>query len=107
MTTVDASLFLSYRHSDNDYLDGAITQLAEEIAKSYEFLYGNKLDVFIDKKSIEWGQDWQRELDRRIESCNIIMPAVTPGYIKSEACRKELLRSMKKSRRVQIAGSCL
>lgn len=90
LTTVDASLFLSYRHSDNDYLDGAITQLAEEIAKSYEFLYGNKLDVFIDKKSIEWGQDWQRELDRRIESCNIIMPAVTPGYIKSEACRKEL-----------------
>lgn len=90
LTTVDASLFLSYRHSDNDYLNGAITQLAEEIAKSYEFLYGNKLDVFIDKKSIEWGQDWQRELDKRIESCNIIMPAVTPGYIKSEACRKEL-----------------
>ncbi len=90
LTTVDASLFLSYRHSDNDYLDGAITQLVEEIAKSYEFLYGNTLDVFIDKKSIEWGQDWQRELDRRIESCSIIMPAVTPGYIKSEACRKEL-----------------
>lgn len=90
LTTVDASLFLSYRHSDNDYLDDAITQLVEEIAKSYEFLYGNTLDVFIDKKSIEWGQDWQRELDRRIESCSIIMPAVTPGYIKSEACRKEL-----------------
>lgn len=90
LTTVDASLFLSYRHSDNDYLDGAITQLVEEIAKSYEFLYGNTLDVFIDKKSIEWGQDWQRELDRRIESCSIIMPAITPGYIKSEACRKEL-----------------
>lgn len=90
LTTVDASLFLSYRHSDNDYLDGAITQLVEEIAKSYEFLYGNTLDVFIDKKSIEWGQDWQRELDKRIESCSIIMPAVTPGYIKSEACRKEL-----------------
>ena len=34
LTTVDASLFLSYRHSDNDYLDGAITQLVEEIAKS-------------------------------------------------------------------------
>ena len=90
LAATDASLFLSYRHSDNDYLDGEITRLVEEVAKSYEFLYGNKLDIFIDSKSIEWGQSWQQELDKRIESCNIIMPAVTPGYIKSDPCRKEL-----------------
>ncbi len=91
MTAPDASLFLSYRHSDNDYLGGEIVQLVNEIAKSYQFLYGDTLDVFVDSESIQWGEQWKTELDRRIESCNIIMPAVTPGYVKSEACRNELL----------------
>lgn len=91
MATPDASLFLSYRHSDNEYLGGKIVQLIKEIAKSYQFLYGETIDVFIDSESIKWGEKWETELDRRIDSCNVIMPAVTPGYIKSEACRKELL----------------
>lgn len=91
MTAPDASLFLSYRHSDNDYLGGEIVRLVNEIANSYRFLYGETLDVFVDSESIRWGEKWEAELDRRIESCNIIMPAVTPGYIKSEACRNELL----------------
>lgn len=91
LTAPDASLFLSYRHSDNDYLGGEIVQLANEIAESYQFLYGATLDVFVDTESIQWDEKWETELDRRIESCNIIMPAVTPGYLKSEACRKELL----------------
>lgn len=90
MVSIDASLFLSYNHADNDYLEGEITDFVDEIANSYEFLYGSKLDVFIDSRSIQWGQQWEQELDRRIESCNIIMPAVTPRYLKSEACRKEL-----------------
>ena len=91
MATPDASLFLSYRHSDNEYLGGKIVQLVKEVARSYQFLYGETIDVFIDTESIKWGEKWETELDRRIGSCNVIMPAVTPGYIKSEACRKELL----------------
>lgn len=91
VSATDASMFLSYCHEDNNYLNGEITQLMREIAKSYEFLYGNSLDVFVDSDSIHWGQRWRDELDRRIESCNVIVPAVTPRYMMSEACRKELL----------------
>lgn len=88
---VDASIFLSYCREDNEYLDGAITDFAKAIARAYRHLYGNRLDVFIDTESIRWGEDWKQELSRRIESTNFIMPAITPSYIRSDACRKELI----------------
>lgn len=91
-SAADASIFLSYCHADNEYLDGAITQLAQSIVAEYTFQFGNSINLFTDTDSIEWGADWQRVLDRGIEATNFIMPAVTPRYLKSSACRDELTK---------------
>lgn len=87
----DANLFLSYSHQDNDYLDDGIVLLLQDVVKEYTYQFGNTLGLFIDKFSINWGEDWKTALERSVDAANIIIPAITPHYIRSEQCRKELL----------------
>ena len=95
--SVDASIFLSYSHDDNEYLDGAIIQLADSIAREYQFQFGSKLELFVDVRQISWGENWRRALDRALIKTTFLMPAVTPGYISSSACREELQKFLSRS----------
>lgn len=89
---VDANLFLSYCHADNDYLDGAIVAFARKVVEGYEYTYGATLNLFVDVDSINWGDEWKAVIEQRIDSTNFLMPVVTPRYLRSDACRAELLR---------------
>lgn len=88
----DARLFLSYRRDDDDHLDGAIIRLADDIVSEYQFQFGSTLQLFVDKRSIAWGENWKSALDAAVDATTFIMPAVTPGYFMSKACRDELQR---------------
>lgn len=90
---VDARILLSYRHEDNEYLDGAIVRLADDIAREYKFQSGSTgLEVFVDSRSISWGEEWQSALNSAVDATTFIMPSVTPSYLSSQACREELQR---------------
>lgn len=87
-----ANLFLSYNHADNDHLDNGIVEFVEKVIEEYEFSYGDSLSLFVDTQSIKWGEGWQKALDRAVEATNFLMPAVTPRYVRSQACRDELFK---------------
>ena len=87
---IDANIFLSYHHADNDHLDGKIVDLMREIVKEYEFQFGSTLSLFVDSDSIKWGEDWRHEIRKNIEATTFIVPALTPRYIRSSACRDEI-----------------
>lgn len=89
---IDANAFLSYSHADNDHLDNAMVELANAIGAEYEFQFGNRLKIFVDKNDLQWGDDWQTEIDRNIEETHFLLPCVTPRYLRSEACREEFLQ---------------
>lgn len=55
----DANIFLSYRHQDNDYLNNAIIEMAQNLVKAYEYQTGRKLHLFVDT-DIHWGENWQK-----------------------------------------------
>ena len=86
----DANVFLSYCHSDDDHLKGAIAKLIEAVAEEYQFQFENKLRTFIDEESINWGDDWRKAIHAEIERTNFIVPAITPTYLTRSSCRKEL-----------------
>ncbi len=88
----DANLFLSYNHADNKFLDGKIVDLAKTIAESYRFLTSHDVSLFIDSESINWGDNWRRTLRSSVDATNFFMPAVTPNYLNSQACREEYLQ---------------
>ena len=96
---MDANLFLSYCHADNDHLDNAMVALVNELAQEYEFQFGTRLQVFVDKKDLRWGDDWQAEIDRNIEETHFLIPCVTPRYLSSQACRDEFLQFLGRATR--------
>lgn len=86
-----ANIFLSYQHEDNEYLEDGIIKLLKDIQNSYAYLFAEHIELFIDRDNLKWGDSWKEELGSAVSYANIIMPAVTPRYLQSEACRKELL----------------
>ncbi|NMM95207.1 toll/interleukin-1 receptor domain-containing protein [Bifidobacterium oedipodis] len=87
----DAHVFLSYSHDDDNHLNGGIIRFMKDVVEEYTFQVGNTLQLFIDKESINWGDNWRTVLERSVGAANIIIPAITPRYMRSRACRKELL----------------
>lgn len=84
------SCFLSYVHSDD-----AILGVVEDFKTSLEsFAHsdrGRRLEVFLDRQSIGWGDDWQEKIREGVSGAMIFMPLLTRRYFESTACREELL----------------
>ncbi|WIB26184.1 AAA family ATPase [Curtobacterium sp. MCSS17_015] len=88
---VDASLFVSYVHADNDHARGRILRFAQDVKSTYHALYGFEIDLFIDRNDILWGENWRTRLDREVSATTFLLSFVTPRYLTSEACRSEVL----------------
>ncbi|WP_280697437.1 toll/interleukin-1 receptor domain-containing protein [Kitasatospora sp. GP82] len=91
MTEQVSGFFLSYTRRDNEYDHGRILRLAGLIEREYTMATGRKLDVFIDKTHIAWGDDWRDRLNRALNGTAFFIPIITPGYFRSRECRRELL----------------
>jgi hypothetical protein len=91
-TASDATVFLSYVHADNENSRGRIVQFVKDVVDTYGLLTGNPLELFVDRDDILWGQKWRQRLDSQIDRTAFLLPVVTPRYLRSDACRKELLR---------------
>lgn len=82
--------FWSYVHDDDKADGGRISQLARDVVAQYEMLTGEKIDLFLDKDAIEWGEKWRDEIDRSLASVGFFVPVLTPRYFMSAECRREL-----------------
>jgi len=88
---VAASVFVSYVHQDNEFLDGAITGFAQDLGKAFHFAYGRRLDLFLDQWSLRWGEDWEEQIKQAVEKTGFLLANVTPRFLRSANCRKEIL----------------
>jgi hypothetical protein len=91
MAAEDAKGFWSYVHADDDAEFGRIRQLADLLRKEFGLQTGEELQLFLDRDSIEWGDDWRERLERALADITFFIPVVTPRYFKSAECRRELL----------------
>jgi hypothetical protein len=81
--------FWSYVHADDNAELGRITQLGNDIVTQYELITGGTVPIFLDK-NIEWGEDWRQKIDENLSSVVFFIPIVTPRYLLSVECRREL-----------------
>lgn len=88
----DATMFLSYVHSDDEHSRGRIVQFAKDLVAYYDFLFGRKISLFVDRDSLEWGSDWRTRLRDEAESTSFLLAVITPRYLQSPACRSEFLQ---------------
>jgi len=82
--------FWSYVHTD-DQADGErITRLARDVKDQFQMLTGEEISLFLDKDSLEWGQNWREAIDSDLASVAFFIPVMTPRYFMSPECRREL-----------------
>ncbi|WP_149030417.1 hypothetical protein [Kitasatospora sp. MBT66] len=80
MADNEPSGFWSYTHRDNDLDGGRILRLAEAIRNEFEIITGNELKVFVDSKSISWGDEWKLRIDTAIFGITFLIPVMTPRF---------------------------
>jgi hypothetical protein len=56
----------------------------------FEVLTGERLNLFLDKDAIKWGEGWQGKIDGNLEAVACFIPVMTPRYFMSAQCRREL-----------------
>jgi hypothetical protein len=86
----DLKGFWSYVHDDNDAEGGRIVQLANDVCDQFQMITGEKINLFLDKNSLEWGNNWQKSIDGNLNQVAFFIPIITRRFFLSSECRKEL-----------------
>jgi F-box protein 11 len=90
--------FLSYVNLDDQHEQGRLTQFRERLSGEVRMQTGESFDIFQDRKHIVWGQPWQERLDSSLAAVTFLLPIITPAFFKSDACRAELERFLKREK---------
>jgi len=86
----DPNIFISYARKDG-------ADLAQRLQAS---LGCEGLDAWLDTQRLAGGATWTTEIERAIDTCEVVLALLTPGSYVSEICRSEQLRSLRKGKRV-------
>ncbi len=106
-TTEDVRCFFSYRHADNDQLNGVVDRIKDSLSAVYEARTGNTLAVFLDKESIGWGANWREEIQKAIQGAMVFVPILTMRYFKSAECCDEFMTFYRSASRLGVTDLLL
>ena len=86
--------FWSYTRDDDTLSRGRLSQLRTLLAEALQGKVGRaeRVRIFQDATTIAYGARWERQIDAALNECSFFIPIVTPGFLQSEWCCKELLR---------------
>ena len=94
--------FWSYVHDDDKAESGRIVQLGKDIAAQYEMITGEKIDLFIDRSGLSWGDEWKKIIDDNLATFAYFIPVVTTRYFNSVECRRELTTFAEKAQNLGL-----
>lgn len=97
-----AAGFWSYAHEDNKLDGGGVLELACLIMEEYNLISGEPLELFIDRDSIAWGDEWQNRVDSSLAQTTFFIPIITPRYFMRPECRRELLEFAAKAKSLGV-----
>jgi hypothetical protein len=91
MVVSGAAGFWSYSHADNERDGHGLLRLGKRIQDEYSLVTGEPLTLFVDRNDILWGDEWRRRIETALAETTFFIPVITPLYLKSHECRRELL----------------
>jgi hypothetical protein len=90
--------FWSYTHFDEVASSGRLTVLCDKLGKEVQVQTGVPFPIFRDQNDIEWGQNWKQRIQESLGQVTFFLPVITPSYLKSENCIKELETFLQRER---------
>lgn len=94
--------FWSYVREDDEGDHERIRALADDLRQQYRIQTAEKLELFVDRESIEWGEAWKKRIDTAIAGTTFFIPIITPSYLQSPECRRELLKFVREAERLGL-----
>lgn len=91
-------VFMSYTHSDNEFRGGDLTTLREQIEKTFKFRSGDEIRIFQDIEGVNVGHNIQQRIVESLNETFVLLPIITPSYLKSAWCRDEFQRFLERER---------
>lgn len=88
--TLDAIGFWSYARADDDASGNALTELRMALKRELMQQLGRDVALFQDVAAIPWGSEWELEIKRAIDRSSFFIPIITPRFIQSTECAKEM-----------------
>jgi TIR domain len=86
-----ATGFWSYAHVDDDAMAGHVLELAEQVAKVFQMISTDTISIFVDRKALQWGEEWRSKISDTILGNTFFIPIISPNYLKSPTCRSEFM----------------
>jgi hypothetical protein len=86
----DFQAFWSYVHADDEADGGRIRRLAHDVIGQYAMLTGEQIGLFLDADAIKWGDEWRAKIDAGLSSVAFFVAVLSPRYLLSPECRREL-----------------
>src|SRR5262245_59440102 len=84
--TSSSRVFISYAHRDG-------AQLAERI---HDELLQRGFEPWLDRQRLEAGASWSIDIETALDHSDVVLALVSDGSYRSEICRAEQLRSLRK-----------
>lgn len=97
---MQVSGFFSYAHADNAH--DFLSHLKEDLCTEFNILSGSTLDLYIDRESIAWGDNWRKSITSGINDASFFIPILSPNYFNSGPCRTELTQYIGKAKELGV-----
>lgn len=81
--------FLSYAKADDEEY-GFILPLKKTLEHLCFSDSGRRLEVFVDREAIGWGENWRDKIADSLHNATIFIPVISLQYFDRPACRAEL-----------------
>ncbi|MPZ80908.1 MAG: TIR domain-containing protein [Actinophytocola sp.] len=94
--------FWSYSHDDNAAEGGRIADLARDLESQYELITGERLELFLERDQLRWGEDWKQSIDGALAQATFFVPIVTRRYFRRPECRRELDTFARRARQLGV-----
>lgn len=93
---MDPVAFWSYARHDDESADGWLSDLRVALATEIRTQTGERFTIHQDRTDVLWGQAWKDRIEESIDGSTFLIPIVSPSFLKSKACRDEVLRFLKR-----------
>jgi F-box protein 11 len=95
MSRVPAA-FISYARSNDQHENNRLTEFRKRLSGEVGLQTGEDFPIFQDNEEIGLREQWQKRIDKSLDAVTFLIPILTPGFFRSQACRAELERFLER-----------
>lgn len=96
--------FWSYARQDDEASDGRLSRLRAQLSSELQQMYGrDRVQLWQDVAAIPPGTEWETAIDEAIAQSTFLIPLITPAFVESEYCCKEVAKFLAREAQINAA----